>query len=115
MTNPKGGAWERQIRDELRAMHWDVERLRLTGRNDEGDLRILHGMHVVIEAKNQKAMNLSAWLTEAEVEAVNYARSRLLLEPAHPVVFHKRRGRGSVLDGYATTSIREYLRLLPPF
>jgi hypothetical protein len=71
-----------------------VERRRLAGRNDRGDVAGIPG--VVIEVKNQAAMALGEWLDE------------VIKEAQHPeleflgFVWHKRRGKASPGDWYVT-------------
>ena len=110
MANAKGGAFERELMKYLREQGHDVERLRLSGKEDEGDLLVRwpSGDRLVIEAKNVKAMDLAGWVKEAELEAKNYAEHRGTYLPDWAVV-HKRRGKGAA-DAYVTMPLREYLR-----
>lgn len=115
MGNPKGSWYERQLMAYLREEGHDVERLRLAGKEDEGDilLRLNAGrMRLVIEAKNRAQMNLGGWIAEAEEEAANYAAHRALdLEDVHWAVVHKRKGKGTA-KSYVTLPLDEFLRLL---
>ena len=119
MGNAKGSRFENEVLKYLREQGYDVERLRLTGKEDEGDLLIrrdVPGLLVsrfVLEAKNVSRMNLGGWVQEAEVEAANYAAHRGLgtLEPVHWAVVHKRKGKG-VAKSYVTLPLDEFLRLL---
>ena len=106
-----GKAWERRIRDDGRALCIDVEHTRDTGTNDEGDLVYrIGGRFYVIEAKNTGKFE-PKHVDESIVEAANFAVARRL-DPAlvHPVVFRKRHGKASLLDGFAITTVAEYLR-----
>lgn len=89
----------------------DIERLRLTGEEDEGDL-LVRGSHArfVIEAKRTKTLDLAGWVKEAERERDNYDKHRgYSLAPTRFVVVHKARGKG--LGGsYVTTTLDEWLR-----
>lgn len=79
-----------------------------TGAKDKGDLanlRTIHGDKVVGECKNVKKMALSAWVAEAEEERVNDGA-------AVGMVFHKRHGKGDVLDSYVTMTVRDAITLL---
>lgn len=118
MGNPKGSRFEREVLDYLREHGYDAERLRLTGKEDEGDLLIrcdIRGLVVhrfVFEAKNVSRMNLAGWVQEAEVEALNYADHRGIdYEFVHWAVVHKRKGKG-VAKSYVTLPLDEFLRLL---
>lgn len=94
MTNRKGPLWEVRLLNHLRGQRFDVERLRLTGKEDEGDLVVKDDGIVVIEAKDDKSFNISGWVRESEVEAVNYAKHRGL-DPREvtPIVVVKRRNQ----------------------
>jgi len=120
--NPKGSRFEREVLDYLRESGYDAERLRLTGKEDEGDLliRLDHPpvlpkprpKRVVLEAKNVKRMSLAGWVQEAEVEALNYADHRGLdYDDVHWAVVHKKHGKG-VAKSYVTLPLDEFLRLL---
>lgn len=106
-----GKKYETDLLKFFRENSLDVERLRLTGEEDEGDLlvRFDTGARLIIEAKRRKAMDLGGWLKEAEVEAGNYAKHRGLNEHAAGfVVVHYRRQHG-ISQSYVTTTLEEYL------
>lgn len=118
MGNPKGSRFENEAMKWLREQGYDVERLRLTGKEDEGDLLIrrdVPGLKVtrfVLEAKNVSRMSLATWVQEAEVEGLNYADHRgLNYDDVHWAVVHKRKGKG-VAKSYVTLPLDEFLRLL---
>lgn len=118
MGNPKGSRYEREVLDYLREQGYDAERLRLSGKEDEGDLLIRRDVpgivtsRFVLEAKNVKRMNLAGWVQEAEVEALNYADHRgLNYDDVHWAVVHKKHGKG-VAKSYVTLPLDEFLRLL---
>lgn len=95
MTNRRGPLWEVKLLNYLRENGFDVERLRLTGREDEGDLVVKDGNIIVIEAKDDKKMDLSGFLREAEDEAQNYAKHRKLdPDDVLPMAVIKRRNHG---------------------
>lgn len=88
-----------------------AERLRLTGRNDEGDIAvdIGGGYHVVVECKNVKTADLADFVRQAEAEAINYAVKRGLdTDMVYPLVVMKRRGTGDVGKWYALTTVENY-------
>lgn len=115
-----GKKYERDLLNYLREFGHDVERLRLAGKEDEGDL-LLRPKHVsgpwegperyVIEAKREKGFHLAGWVREAETEADNYARHRDLLTPPGCLVVHHARGRHIGLS-YVTTTLNEWLSWL---
>lgn len=108
MANPsrrKGSQFEVAILNWFRGRGYDAERLTLSGKDDEGDLRVLaRGLpsdlatHYVIEAKAEKAIDLSGYVREARAEAGNYARRRGL-DGATPLVIIKKRN-APIEDAY---------------
>lgn len=86
----KGAEFEQQWCDyAARKLGSDIERRAKNGRNDRGDVAGLYirGKRVVVECKNCKRMELSAWIGEAETERGND-------DAEFGVVAHKRRGCG---------------------
>lgn len=70
----KGSSFERMVADYLRTeLGQPVDRRVKTGAKDKGDIagHTLMGHDVVVECKNCKAHQFSAWLDEAEAEKVN--------------------------------------------
>lgn len=105
MTNRKGPDWEIQLLKYLRENGIDAERLRLTGKEDEGDLVVRDGGIVIVECKNEKNINLAAGLTQAGVEAGNYAKHRGLdLGLVTPAGAFKRRNH-SPGQAYLVTTV----------
>lgn len=110
MGNPKGSRYENELLKYLRGQNLDAERLRLTGKEDEGDLVVRGELNVgrlIIEAKNVKRMTLAGWVEEARLEAQQYADHRGIARPAFAVV-HKRAGKG-VDQSFVTIPLHEYL------
>lgn len=113
-----GRQYETDLMKYLRESGFDVERLRLTGTEDEGDLllRGALGVRYVIEAKRTKALDLAGWIKEAETERKNYLshRSNSLDDTrfalsAGFVVIHKARGKG-IGQSYVTTTLDEWMK-----
>ena len=108
-----GTVWESALRDFFREQGFGAERLRLAGKEDEGDL-IVHEPFVdggermfVVEAKSG-AIRPAAFVREAVAEARNYEKHRgYAPRDATGIVIIKQRGKG-VLDSYVLTSVREY-------
>ena len=98
-----GTLWETAIVNYLLPKWPTVERRALTGALDKGDIAGLPG--VVIEAKNHGTLKLSAWVAEAQTEAVN-AGAWL------GVVWVKRRGKASAADAYVVMSGEQFAALL---
>ena len=113
MANPaysktKGTQYETDLVKYLRSKGFDVERLRLNGREDEGDLVLkFGGIPYIIEAKNVRQMNLGGWVNEAEVEAKNYADHRGIDLPFF-LTAHKRRNQ-PICNSYVTIPLWQYL------
>lgn len=107
MSHPskvKGTAWETAIvRTLLAAGVPYAERRPTNGKNDRGDISGIPG--VVIEAKCEHAIRLAGWLAEAETERVHAGATVGL-------VWHKRTGKASPLDGYITMTPAVLLHLL---
>jgi Holliday junction resolvase len=108
-----GRYYETEIMQYLREKGYDVEKLRLTGTEDEGDLLLRTGNRFVIEAKRTKSLDLAGWVKEAQVERLNYMRHRNISELNAPgfVVIHKARGKG-IGGSYVTTTLDEWADLL---
>jgi hypothetical protein len=98
VSNPsgrKGTAWE---------SGWPyVERRRLSGRYDRGDIAGIPG--VVIEAKNAKTVALAAWLDEAIEECMNDKADL-------GVAWFKRRGKVSAGEGFVVMDGKTFTSLL---
>lgn len=112
MSNPKGSRFEAELLTGLRQHGLDVERLARAGAQDEGDLVIkglFPGLHVVIEAKNEKRINLPEYLRQAAIEGEHYAAHRALdLSTVASVAVVKQRGKG-YLGAYVVTDVATIL------
>lgn len=112
MTNRKGPRFETELLNGLRQSGLSVERLRLVGKLDEGDLVIRDLDHVyVVEAKAEIRINLPGYIAEAKAEALNYVTARgIRFDDVTPIAIVKRRGRGW-LDAYVVTDARTFFDL----
>ena len=113
MTNKSkalGTNFETAILKHFRADGYDIERLSLSGAQDEGDLRLWVGLHktFVIEAKATKAFTPAEWVKQAKVEAENYARHRDLALP-HWAVVAKARNK-PITEAYVILTLEEWVR-----
>jgi hypothetical protein len=112
-----GARWQSDLRDGLRAEGFDVERLVLTGKEDEGDLVIRDpqrkgrsSLYLVIEAKAGE-MKPSEFVREAATEAEHFRAHRgLPAEHVSGVAVVKQRGK-NWKDAYVLTTLRDYLGL----
>ena len=96
----------------LREEGMDAERLRLTGKEDEGDLvvRFDDGTIMVIEAKSG-AFHPGPFISEMEVERANYAKHRGLDEmDVDGIVVVKRRGK-NWKQAFVLTTVEDYFGL----
>ena len=115
MTNKSkqlGTSWETALVKWFRSKGWIADRLTLAGKEDEGDLYVedRFGIGFVIEAKNERRMNLSAYVQEAEVEAENWIKHRDPGGTRPPwLVIVKRRNR-TAGQAYVVTTLDEFLR-----
>lgn len=91
------------------AQHVDdrIERRRLSGRFDRGDISGLRhmGERVVIECKNTARLNLAGWAAEAETARGNDDATSAL-------IIHKRHGKGSAADQWVTCTLGDLVALL---
>lgn len=96
MANPsynkrKGAAFEIDVMKWFRKMGVIAERLRLSGKEDEGDLVVMIGSEqYIFELKNTKTLDLKKFWNEAQVEAENYAKHRNTSKPLSFVLFKRR-------------------------
>lgn len=112
-----GARWQSDLRNGLREEGKDIERLVLTGKEDEGDLVIriavaigLPPEYVVIEAKAGE-MKPAEFVREAELEAKHYAEHRgIPASQVKGIAVVKRRG-ANWKDAYVLTSLRSYFDL----
>jgi Holliday junction resolvase len=67
----KGATWETDLVEYFRGKEFQpVERLRLSGTSDEGDLWLWAPdiqSFIVVEAKNEKSFKLGPWIEEASI------------------------------------------------
>lgn len=91
------------------AAHVDdrIERRRLTGAKDRGDIGGLRHMggRVVVEVKDTAKPQLGAWAAEAEAERGNDDAGAWL-------IVHKRHGNGRPEDQWVTTTLGQLVALL---
>lgn len=80
-----------------------IERKRLTGSQDQGDITGIPG--VTIEVKNHKSMALAEWVDQAEAEKRNAGTEV-------GVVWHKRPRKTDPLDWYVTMSGAQWVSIL---
>ena len=107
----KGAGFETGILKWLRSKGVSAERLRLAGKDDEGDIvAIVAGQPYVFELKATIKMDLPQFWREACTEAANYAKARSLevVPPAYVIV--KRRMAGLELS-WVIQDLEQWLRV----
>lgn len=91
----KGAAFEIDVMKWFRSLGVLAERLRLAGKDDEGDIVvIIAGKTYVLELKNTVKLSLPEFWRQAQVEALNYAKARGIGEVPPAYVIVKRRNAG---------------------
>jgi Holliday junction resolvase len=107
----KGSMFETSILKWLRSKGVNAERLRLAGKDDEGDIvAIVAGQPYVFELKATVKMDLPQFWREATTEAFNYAKARGLevVPPAYVIV--KRRMAG-LEQSWVIQDLEQWLRV----
>jgi len=106
----KGSAFEIDVMKWFRSLGVLAERLRLAGKDDEGDLVcVVAGQTYILELKNTATLSLPQFWREAEVEALNYAKARGIGEvPLHYVVV-KRRNAG-IEKAWVVQDLEQWLK-----
>jgi len=110
ITNYKGTKWETRVVNYLRAEGFEADRLRTSGRDDEGDIRlVINGRTYIIEAKDDRSNRLGPWADRVLHKAANYARHRGELYVPYNFVLHKRLGSTKVGEALVVMNFHEYL------
>jgi hypothetical protein len=94
----------------LRSVGLLAERLTKAGSKDEGDIVcVVAGNTYILELKNVKKLDLPKFWSEAEVEALNYAKARGIGEvPLHYVIV-KRRNSG-IENAWVIQDLKQWLK-----
>ena len=109
-----GARWQSDLRNGLREAGLDVERLVLTGKEDEGDLVVRDYAHpgefVVIEAK-AGTMHAAEFVRQAIEEKGHFAKHRGLdVDRIKGIAIVTRKGM-NWKDAYVLTTVRDYFAL----
>lgn len=106
----KGSQFETDLVEYLRKQGFTAERLRLTGRLDEGDV-ILHGVNgsFVLEAKATKVIDLASFVKQAELERDNYVKRRGLDVDQHGFAAVVKRRMKGIDQAYVVQPMHEFL------
>lgn len=88
----KGAAFEIDIIKWFRKLGFNAERLRLAGKDDEGDVVVVvAGETYLFECKNTAKLELDNFWNQIEIEAKNYAKARGVDAPFHYVLWKRKR------------------------
>ena len=88
----KGAAFELDIVKWFRELNFNAERLRLSGKDDEGDVVVIvAGKTYLFECKNTAKLELDNFWKQIELEAKNYAKARKVKQPLHYVLWKRKR------------------------
>jgi len=106
----RGAQFEIDVLKYVRSLGLPAERLRLAGRDDEGDVVVEDvGMRYILEMKAVQRANLTDFVRQAQVEAGNYAKHRGLdKEKVYGVVVLKKRG-APISEAFVVTTLAEFL------
>lgn len=106
----KGSLFETSVLKFLRSRGVLAERLRLAGKDDEGDIVcIVAGQPYIFELKATAKMELPRFWREATTEAANYAKARNLdvVPPSYVIV--KRRS-ASIEEAWVIQDLDQWLK-----
>ena len=107
----KGSAFETGILKWLRSKGVLAERLRLAGKDDEGDIVcFVAGKPYVFELKATAKMDLPQFWREATLEAANYAKARGLesVPPAYVIV---KRRMGGLDQAWVIQDLEQWIKV----
>ena len=106
----KGAAFEIDVMKWFRSLGILAERLRLAGKDDEGDIVVvIAGKTYVLELKNTVKLSLPEFWRQAQVEALNYAKARGLGEVPLSYVVVKRRN-ASIDQAWVIQNLAQWIK-----
>jgi Holliday junction resolvase len=104
-----GSKFELDLVAYLRANGVRVNRLRQTGKEDEGDLHVIFPEHdEIIEAKAEQRIDLPGYLRELAIEKANFAKHRGLPALAVGGVVVVKRRNGSLGQAYVVKTLDQH-------
>jgi len=107
----KGSSFETGILKFLRSKGLLAERLRLAGKDDEGDIVcMVAGQPYVFELKATAKMDLPQFWREATLEANNYAKARGL-EATPPAYVIVKRRMGSMENAWVIQDLEQWIKV----
>ena len=114
MSNPaankrRGASFELDVLKWFRGKGVLAERLRLAGKDDEGDLVVMMPTGpAILELKATARMDLPQFWREATLEATNYANARGLTPTPPAYVIVKRRNAG-IDQAWVVTTLEKWI------
>lgn len=106
----KGSSFETGILKFLRGKGVLAERLRLAGKDDEGDIVcMVAGQPYIFELKATAKMDLPQFWREATTEAFNYAKARGL-DPVPPAYVIVKRRMAGLEQSWVVQDLNQWLR-----
>ena len=108
----KGALFETSVLKWLRGKGLNAERLRLAGKDDEGDIVCMVAGHpYIFELKATVKLDLPQFWREACVEAANYAKARNLdaVPPAYVIV---KRRNASLSNAWVIQDLEQWLKVV---
>ena len=106
----KGSAFETGILKFLRSKGLASERLRLAGKDDEGDIVcMVAGQPYIFELKATAKMDLPQFWREATTEAFNYAKARGI-DPVPPAYVIVKRRMAGLEQSWVVQDLTQWLR-----
>ena len=107
----KGSAFETGILKFLRGKGMSAERLRLAGKDDEGDIVcMVAGQPYIFELKATAKMDLPQFWREATTEAFNYAKARNI-DPVPPAYVIVKRRMAGLEQAWVVQDLTQWLRV----
>lgn len=104
----RGATFELDLLKFFRREGYDAERLRLSGKHDEGDIVVRIGaLPYVIEAKNVQKIDLASFVTQAQTEADNYSKARGIMRPGYAAIIKRR--KHPIEQSYVVVPLKEWL------
>lgn len=105
----KGAGFETSVLKWLRSKGIIAERLRLAGKQDEGDIVcFVSGSPYVLELKATARLDLPAFWREATAEAKNYATARGI-SPVPPAYVIVKRRQASIEQAWVVQTLEQWI------
>lgn len=106
----KGALFETSVLKWLRGKGANAERLRLAGKDDEGDIVcMVAGQTYIFELKATAKMDLPQFWREATTEAANYAKARKI-DPVPPAYVIVKRRMAGIEQSWVIQDLNQWLK-----